>query len=195
MTGRDDEDREETQSGLTLIEVVIYVSLTALVVTVLAGLFSAGVRAQAVTRQRDVATGTANLITSSLHTSLRNASAFEVTGDVLRARVATAGTGWQCRYWRLTPEGELLLATSATKVADPAGEAAWTTLAGTNGPGQEDAEVSVTGNLAHDAGFARVSPGAPELTYDLTVAAGDVEVRVNGAVLPSAAGTGEPSSC
>lgn len=185
---------EADDAGLSLVELIIYLAVTALVMTVLVGLFASGLRSQSVTRQRDMVTGAANLVSTSLTTSLRNASYFEVTGDVLRARVATTGTGWACRYWWLTPGKEITMADSATKVSDPAGEATWTTLAGPGGPGQ-DATVEVEGSLAGGAAFERVTPSSAALTYDLTVSSGDVRVRIDGAVAPQAAGTGAPELC
>src|SRR5690606_29522975 len=87
------------ESGLSLIEVIIYTVVGGIVLTMLASVFINGMRVDAATRDRDVATGTAQVISSSITMSVRNATAVKVSGTELRARVATGPANAECRAW------------------------------------------------------------------------------------------------
>lgn len=91
------------EAGMTMVELIIYSALGMLAVSVVAALFISGIRADATTRDRNTATGLAQVITESIQTSIRNADPdeFGVTGNLLRARVAVGSTDWECRAWAL----------------------------------------------------------------------------------------------
>ncbi|MCT9821611.1 prepilin-type N-terminal cleavage/methylation domain-containing protein [Microbacterium sp. W1N] len=96
MIERDDE-------GMTLVELIVVIAVSALFVGLLAGLFINGIKAQEQATARDRATGQANVVSSSIGSSVRNAVAVRVSGSGSRldARVLTAAGGFECRAWVL----------------------------------------------------------------------------------------------
>lgn len=186
--------RLSNQAGMTLVEVVVFMTLTIVVLVALVATFLAGIRAQAVTRSRNAATAAANLVTSSLSSQVRASSAVSMTGDVVALHHASGTDGWECNYWWFDGTS-IQSANSATKLVDPIATATWQTIAGTGGPGQDEQLVGVTGNLAGGQGFATGTGG---LEYDFTVTSGEVELRVSGAAIPATFGPvneGSPTSC
>lgn len=87
--------------GVTLVEIIVYIAVATLFLTLLATVFFTSWQADAATRDRDAATDATHIITSSVQTSVRNASGFRVDGSLLRARVSRGASDWECRAWRL----------------------------------------------------------------------------------------------
>jgi type II secretory pathway pseudopilin PulG len=102
MTDRDD-------SGITLIEVVVYVIIAGLFLGLLAALFANGIRAQAQATDRDLATGRAAVLTDSIQTSIRNSSGFVIVSQnrALIARTTAADGSSVCRAWLVVRQGDL----------------------------------------------------------------------------------------
>jgi hypothetical protein len=167
-------------AGMTLAEVIVYAAVTALVLSVLAGLFAVGFQTQAAVGSRDLATGAGQVATNSLQTSVRNASSVSASGTLLKARVATGASGWQCVTWALTPDNKLVYK-SASAAITSTDYSTWTVLA-----------AGASGRLAGGAAF---SGSATQMSYSLSFAAGGVSVPVAGSVTASAYGTGSPESC
>ncbi|UYK38947.1 hypothetical protein [Microbacterium terricola] len=88
---------------MTAIELVIYVVITALLLGVIGGILIAGMRSTITTGDRDLATGTVQAISTSLSSDIRNASAVALTqtgtSTIVRAKVATGRTDWECRAY------------------------------------------------------------------------------------------------
>ncbi|MCW5953321.1 MAG: hypothetical protein KIT69_13790 [Propionibacteriaceae bacterium] len=119
-------------AGMSLIELVVYIGISALFLTILSSTFISSWQADAATRDRDVATGAAHTITNSIQTSIRNSRWFGVTGStLLRARVATGEGTSECRTWELK-DGRLLHTAggSTTDLANIGGGEAGSTVAG-----------------------------------------------------------------
>lgn len=197
-------DECRRDDGMSLVELIVYSGLSALFLTVLAGVFIASWQADATTRNRDAATGAAHLITNSIQTSIRNASDFKVDDSLLRARVATGASGWECRAWRLasplTIAGEQWyeLQYNHGNAAINGASGGWTNLldglSGGDGP-----RVLVQGHPAEDRPFGDqgnlltltlkvlvVDPSNPRL---------DALVPVNGDAVTQSWGEGSPTSC
>jgi type II secretory pathway pseudopilin PulG len=181
----DDRDR-----GVTLVELIVYIAVGALFASLLASLFVSGLKSQAQTRDRDIATGKAQVVTDMLQKSVRNAQALQVDGSVLRARVATGASGWECRAWALTPAGTVVYTTSASAIA-PSPTSSWTTLIGPD-DGQQGAAVNVAGTLASDRPFAL---NGTRLDYGFTVSVGTATVPVTGSIVAQARPDGAGSQC
>lgn len=115
--------------GVTLVELIITIAVSALFLGLLALMFVNGLRAQAQTTDRDTATGQSVVVTHSLLTSLRNANAFTITsaGRALVAEVSTPAGGRECRAWVVTTGGDVRYraAASVISTADTTG---WTVL-------------------------------------------------------------------
>ncbi len=114
--------------GVTLVELIVYLAVGALILALMAGLLINGLKSQAQTTDRDTATGRATIIANSLQTSIRNATAFKVetNGLTVRAVVVTGAATWQCRAWSLSG-GNLMYKTSST-IIPVTSTAGWTNL-------------------------------------------------------------------
>ncbi len=92
--------------GITLVELLIAVFVGAVLLGLVATIFVTTLQANAATRDRDLASGRAQAISTSLATGIRNAAAVTVQplaagGTVVRARVAAGASGWECRAWAI----------------------------------------------------------------------------------------------
>lgn len=171
------------EAGISLVEVIIYSALSALLLSVLGGLFFVGFTTQTEAAGRDAATGAAGVVSNSLQTGIRRASSISVSGSgtLLKARVANGATGWQCVSWVLTPDKKLKYKAGSAAITDTDyASSSWTVLAVGAGQG-----------LAGPA-FAGVGT---QLTYSLAFLSGGVTVPVGGVVTANAFGTGSPESC
>jgi hypothetical protein len=188
MTSYRKRPRLENEAGLSLVEVIMYSTLTTLVLTVLAGLFYAGFQAQAVAGQRDTATGSAQVVSNSLQTSVRNASGLLVSSTVLQARVATGDSGWQCVAWALTADGNLAYKAASSAITST-DYSTWTVLAS-----------GVSGRRASGGAFS-ISPTAEsygvatQVSYSFGFASGNAVVPIAGTAAAGAYGTGGPETC
>jgi hypothetical protein len=173
MGHRNDQD----DSGLTTVELIVYVVISSLFLSLLAMLFVNGLQVQAATTDRDTATGTGGVVGSSLTTSIRNASEFTVvnSGTVVVAKVATGATGWQCRAWAVDG-GELRYRASSGAIST-ADTSSWTTLA-----------PEATATLAGGAAFA--TDGARGLRIGLTISTGDTTIPFSNGVTAQAVNDG-----
>jgi prepilin-type N-terminal cleavage/methylation domain-containing protein len=93
VSGADDD------SGLTLVELLVAIVVGGIVLSLIATIFITTMQATAATRDRDLATGRAQAISTSLTTSIRTATPVTGGGAVVRAGVATGTSGWECRAW------------------------------------------------------------------------------------------------
>jgi len=158
--------------GVTLVELIIYLAVGALILALMAGLLINGLKSQAQTTDRDTATARSTIVTNSLQTSIRNATAFKVetNGLTVRAVVVTGAATWQCRAWSVSG-GNLMYKTSST-VIPVTSTAGWTTLA----PG-----VAVTAPAT--TAFTAVGN---QLSAAFTVTAGAAAVPVTTGVVAQA---------
>lgn len=177
--------RTTDEAGISLVEVIMYSALSALLLSVLGGLFYAGFTTQASAAGRNAATGSAVVASNSLQTAVRNASSISVTGTVLKARVATGASGWQCVAWALTVDNKLVYKTSSVAITSSTDYSGWATLA-----------TGVLGRL--ESGDAFIGDST-KVSYSLAFATGGITdpnpVPVAGAVTASALGPGSPESC
>jgi hypothetical protein len=177
MTARDTRGLRG-EAGVGVVELIVYIALAALVSTTIVTVFVTGLQSEAGTRQRDAATSAAQLVSNSVQKSIRNSSGFDVTGSLLRAKVAVgSGTGWQCEAWRLTSAGELQYKTSSSLIT--ATEGGWGTLA-----------TGVSGTVVPDQPFER---DGNRLQLRLQVVVGAATAQVGAAVTAQAFGEGGTS--
>lgn len=116
--------------GLTLVELTVAVVVGAIVLTLIAVTFINGFTAQRDGVARDGATGAANVVASSIATSIRNATGFHVNDEGTRVDatyIAPDGTP-ECRAWELLPGGALVYRADPGG-ALPAAEPSWGALA------------------------------------------------------------------
>ena len=165
---------------MSLVEVIIYSALSALLLSVLGGLFYVGFQTQAAAGGRDAATGAAGVVSNSLQTGIRRASSISASGTLVKARVATGTASWQCAAWALTSDNKLVYKSSAAPITST-DYSTWTVLA-----------VGASGRLGAGSGFLGV---ASQLTYSLAFTSGGMTVPVAGVVTASAFGAGSPESC
>jgi hypothetical protein len=139
--------RASDDTGVSLVELLVAALVGGVVLAVVATVFVSTLRADAAARDRDLATGRVQAISTSLSTSLRDASdvgleTLDGGGAVVRARVPD-GSGWSCRAWAVVdlgapggtgPDGRFELRVTsypplATTATAPAPTAAWGVLA------------------------------------------------------------------
>jgi len=178
MTGRD-RDGLRDEAGVGVVELIVYIALAALILTTIVAVFVTGLQSESATRQRDAATGSAQLISNSVQKSIRNSSGFDVSGSMLRAKVAVgSGSGWLCEAWRLTSAGELQHKTSSSLITTTEGTG-WATLA-----------TGVSGTVVPDQPFER---DGVRLQLRLQVAVGAATAQVGTAATAQAFGEGGTS--
>lgn len=171
----------QKDAGMTMVELIVYISLAVLVTLVATATFTSGVTADRATKARDTATGNVHVISSSIQSSIRNASDFSITGNLLRARVAVGSSGWQCKAWAITPAGALVHLTSATAIAVPGSYTGWTVLAD-----------RARGTLSGGQAFIK---SANRLEARLEIQVAEAKVPVNADAVAQARGTGSPATC
>jgi len=166
-------------AGVTLVELIVYIAVSALVAGLMATMFAIGITSQSATKERDTLTGKAQTVSDLLTYSMRNATAFRVDGTVLRARVATGTTSFECRAWDVTG-GQIRYTASAASIAIPS-TSSWSVLA-----------TGATGTLASGAPFAVTGK---RLSFGITISAGGTAVPLSGGVAAQATSEGAGSSC
>lgn len=176
------ERETRSEAGLTMVELLVAMIISVIVIALVSGVFINALRASAATTDRDAATGSVQVITNSVQTSIRNSSGFDLSGSVLRARVASGdGDAWRCREWRLTADHKLQYRDAGAKIPAGSETPAWTTLAtGVRGATDENQPFTVNGS---------------ELQLSLKVTVGTATVAATGGATALASGTGSPASC
>lgn len=123
--------------GFTLVELLVYIFLAVVVLTIVGSVLINSLRAEKQVRDAAQSNSTAQLVAESLGQGIRNASAVEVTvpsaGSILlrtRSIDRSEAGGWFCHAW-LFSGGELRTARSAAAIPAPdaATAASWTLLA------------------------------------------------------------------
>jgi hypothetical protein len=166
--------RLATDRGFTLIELVIYCSLLAVVMLVVAGITISALRAQSIVRSMGAASNGAQLVMRSVGAGIRNSSSFQAaaptaSGQLLRARVAAGngGLSWTCTAWYYSSSnGSLYMTTNPlAMVAAPVGvPAGWSLLAtGVSLPSGVTQPFTASGTQLKLALKVAASGGAPVL--------------------------------
>lgn len=120
--------REHPESGMTLVELLIYSMLLVVILTIAGGIMINSLQSQQTVSTVSSAASTGQLVSTSVSQGIRNASAFEAAaptslGQLLRSRtvsVTNAGVAtWQCQAWFRTSDGDLYTKSAATLIAAP----------------------------------------------------------------------------
>lgn len=188
--------------GVTLIELIIYLAVSALFLGLLALMLVNGIRAQAQTTDRDTATGQSAVVSNSMLTSLRNATAFTITsaGRAVVAKVVKTNGARECRAWVVTTGGDVRYRAAASTIST-ADTSSWTVLVdgdaasgdgahpslarrdGSNPDGTPRfAPVDADGDGLTDA-FSRIGQ---TLSIGLDITRGDATVKLSNAVTAQA---------
>lgn len=105
---RDDE-------GLTLVELIIYMSLTVVVGTIVVSMFISTIQTQERVTAVTQATTRGQVVAQSIEKALRNAVDVSIegtNGDTLKVLTTLSGAG-TCQAWRVTSAGTLQVSTGA----------------------------------------------------------------------------------
>ncbi|WP_417562882.1 type IV pilus modification PilV family protein [Microbacterium sp.] len=186
MSSRPSASRTQ-DTGVTLVELIVYVAVSALFAGLMASLFIAGLHSQSQTRDRDIATGKAQVVTDMLQASIRNADAVHVDGGALVAHVATGTTGWECRGWALTGAGALVYKHGPGLLG--AVDSTWRPLIDPAGTQVGSASVTVEG------GGGPFTVTGAQVGYRFTVTAGTAAIPITGTVTAQAKADGTVGSC
>lgn len=173
-------DPASDDAGITLVELIVYIAVSALLAGLMATMLAVGLNSQASTKGRDTATGKAQVVNDLLTASIRNATAFRVDGTVLRARVGTGTSTFECRAWDVTG-GQVRYTHSSSAITSIANTSSWRVLA-----------TGATGTLTAGAPFAA---SGQRLSFGLSISAGDTAVPLSGGVVAQAASEGSASTC
>ncbi|WP_434811681.1 prepilin-type N-terminal cleavage/methylation domain-containing protein [Microbacterium sp. bgisy189] len=158
--------------GLTLVELIVVIVVSALFLGLLALMFINGITAQERATARDHATGESNVVSATLMSSVRNAEDFRISGSGTRvdARVVTADDSLVCRAWAVVG-GDLRYRESTTQIG--AVTTAWTTIA-----------TDAVGTLGSGAAFELA--GAKNLRIGFEISTGDETVAFRDGVAAQA---------
>lgn len=164
------------EDGVTLVELIVAVVISAMFGGVLALMFVNGWDAQERSVSRDTATGQANLVKTTMSDSLRNATSLRVSDsgkrlDALVAVPSTSFTGtwtWECRAWTLTDESIRFSEGTTIRDSDPA---TWTVIAGKSAQHPGD---KVAGTIS-GAPFALAATNSVQIGLAITVTASKAE--------------------
>lgn len=110
-----DKPFESNDSGITLVELLVYMLLAVVVLVIVGGILINGLRVEAQVRDGVSSASSVQLITQSLGRGIRNASALDVTSPaadttLLRTRSIDSnvdGATWRCNAWHVSTDGEL----------------------------------------------------------------------------------------
>ncbi len=165
------------EEGVTLVELIVYISTSGLFLGLLALLFINGLTAQERTTARDSATGRANIVSASLQSSIRNATEIAVDGGGMRvdAVVITRAGDFECRAWAIDPSGALRY--SAGDDARGADSSGWSALI-----------EGARGTLAGGKAFAPA--GARGMDVGISVSVADATVPITNGVTAQAVARG-----
>lgn len=128
----------KSDEGISLVELLIYMLLAVVVLTIIASILINSLQAERTVRTAAESTGTAQLVAQSLNRGIHNASAIEVSTPasdvtVIRTRSidSSAAGVWRCQAWAVA-DGELRTVSSDIAVPIPTTAAAissWLLLA------------------------------------------------------------------
>lgn len=169
MTGRLERMRID-QRGITLVELLVYMVLATVVLSIVGGLLISSLTTQRTVRSAAEATTIGQLIVRSIDRGVRNASAVRVTdsGRLLVARTTgAAADSWVCRAWYIDAAGNgtvyMIDAASAAGINTANAATSWVRLGAA-------AAVGIT------APFSPTSMPGPDvtaITVILSIDAGD----------------------
>ena len=137
-----------TDAGISLVELLIYMMLSLLVLSIVGGIWLNGLSSERVVRQVTEAANVGQLAAESIEHGVRNSSGFDVstpTGQDQLLRVRTAGgddvISWSCAAWYYSDANHSIrYRTSETAIEAPNSTEleSWTLLADGVGPGNSD---------------------------------------------------------
>lgn len=196
--------RSRDDDGMTLVELIVAMVISLLVLVPVSGVFTNALRADANVKDLDAATGSVQVITNSVQTSLRNASDFCLrssddsascddnltSGDTVLARVAVGDAdtaAWECRVW--VANGHHVWFQAGSAAISPTGpfdaDHGWVDLVRAE-------EYTVAATPDEEAPFSR---SGKQLLLHLQVTVGVATVPATGGAIAQASGTGSPTSC
>ena len=193
--------RTRDDAGVTLVELIIYIAVSALFLGLLALMLVNGLRAQAQTTDRDTATGQSVVVSNSILTSLRNATTFTVTsaGRAVVAKVVLPGGGRECRAWVVTTGGDVRYRAAASTISlsdtsawtvlvdgDPGGDGAHPSLSRRDGNNPDGTPKFTAVDADGDGLTDAFSRSGKTLSIGLDITRGDSTVALSNAVTAQA---------
>lgn len=172
----------EREAGMSLVELIVAIAVSALLLGVIAVIFGQGLTAQMQQASRNAATAQLNAVSAYLNESIRNATTARVSESGSRLDMTVineAGTAYECRAWKIS--GETLWYRAGTTT--PVFATNWAKLA--------QRLVNPAGG-ASSVGF---SSSGSAVSYLLNVKPGDIEVTIRDGGYPGAKSTLGGSTC
>lgn len=178
-------NRFERETGMSLVELIVAMAVSALLLGVIAAIFGQGLAAQAQQASRNTATAQLDAVSAYLNESIRNSTTARVSEsgsrlDLTVVVVNEAGTAYyECRAWKIS--GETLWYSSGTTA--PAFTTTWAKLA---------QQLVDPASGAGSVGF--INSGSA-VSYLLNVKPGDIEVTIRDGGYPGAKSTLGGTTC
>jgi len=135
--------------GFTLVELIVYMALLGIVLTIATTLLLNATRTQSTVQGASVATSTGQLVLTSVKTAVRNSTGLQISdnGKLLIARVPD-GDSWVCQAWYYDASkgGSVYTTTKASRSAINTASAGsdWTLLARKAGHGLSSIFAPIT---------------------------------------------------
>lgn len=172
----------ERETGMSLVELIIAMAVSALLLGAIVVIFGQGLTAQMQQASRNAATAQLNAVSAYLNESIRNSTTARVSDSNTRLDmrvINAAGTAYECRAWKISDNKLWYRAGPTTPVFG----SNWAKLA----------ENLV--NPANGAGNVGFSNSGAAVSYLLNVRSDDVEVTIRDGGYPGAKSTLGGSTC
>lgn len=178
--------------GITLVELLVYMVLSGLVLSILGGLLINSIRTQATIRSASEANTSGQLVLRTIESGIRNASAVRVSGagTLLVIRTAEGTDDWICRAWWYDPadDGAVYMkqGANATALGIAAAPSGWTMLA-------EQAGVGLASLFSPES---TSGPSTTAVSVELNLLAKDsANVALKRTIAPRLTGAAEAGAC
>ncbi len=161
---------------MSLVELIVAMSVSALLLGLIALIFGQGLSAQMQQTSRNAATAQLNAVSAYLNESMRNATTARVSESNTRLDMRVindAGTAYECRAWKISGSALWYQAGAAT----PTFDGSWTNLA-------ENLVAPANGEGA--VGFTK---DGQAVSYFLNIKPGDIEVTIRDGGYPGTKST------
>lgn len=166
----------ETELGMSLVELIVAMAVSAMMLGLIAMIFGQGLTAQLQQTSRNSAAAQLNAVSAYLNESMRDAVAARISDSGSRLDMTVineAGTAYECRAWKISGT---TLYYKASNLAPTFSSSSWAKLA----------ESLVAPASGGTVGF---TSSGDAFSYLLNVKPGDIEVTIRDGGYPGAKST------
>ena len=128
MSGSQRTDANSAEAGFTLVELIIYISLSVVILSLVGGFLLNGVRADRDVKSAAQAANSAQLIAESIKRDVRNATRVEVVNEntlVLRTAGVNDPSALSCRSWYFDSGSQAIYSANVGVATSPTIDRPW----------------------------------------------------------------------